>query len=208
MVEQDIKQDQEQGNKDIVEQDNKEKQEQDNRDMMDGEAWSETHQERKQIIIVCKDERDWINPETGKSYSDFNMCDINMIISKIIHNFKDSVIVLDDMGDKSNKFVAYYFTEGRRCKNQMIVMCHTPPQINNLARMCCDTIYIKTYNGGDLFKNFNLTYNSNQDFHGIINDLYRSHYNCTDGLADEFRYGMIEYNRKEKTYIIMIEIEL
>ena len=67
----------------------------------DGEAWSETHQDQKQdnknmverdrrsIIIVCKDERDWINPETGagEPYSDFNLCDKNMITSKNMHMF-------------------------------------------------------------------------------------------------------------------------
>ena len=109
MEEQDNKQDQEQDNRDIAEQDNKEEQAQDNKDMMNGEAWSETHQEQKPIIIVCKDERDWINPETGKLYSDFIMCGIKMITSKNIHNFKDSVIVLDDMGDKLNKDIAYFF---------------------------------------------------------------------------------------------------
>ena len=53
-----------------------------------------------------------------------------------------------------------------------------------------------------------MTYNCNHDFHGKINDLNRSFYNRTDGLTDELRYGMNKYNRKEKTYIIMIEIEL
>ena len=57
----------------------------------------------RSIIIVCKDERDWLNPETGKPYSDFNMCDINMITSKNIHIFQNSVIVFDDMGHKVNK---------------------------------------------------------------------------------------------------------
>ena len=36
-----------------------------------------------------------------------------MITSKIKSKFKDSVILLDDMGDKLNKDIAYYFTEGR-----------------------------------------------------------------------------------------------
>ena len=36
----------------------------------------------------------------------------------------------------------------------MIVMCHKPAQINNMARMSCDTIFITTYNGADLFKSF------------------------------------------------------
>ena len=54
--------------------------------------------DRRSIIIVCKDERDWIIPETGKTYSDFNICGINMITSKNVHVFHDSVIVLHDMG--------------------------------------------------------------------------------------------------------------
>ena len=53
--------------------------------------------------------------------------------------FKDSVIVLDDMGDKLNKDIAYYFTE-RHYNVQLIVMCHKPAQIINTARMSCDTI--------------------------------------------------------------------
>ena len=65
--------------------------------------------------------------------------------------FKDSVIVLNDMGDKLNKDIAYYFTEGRHYNIQMIVMCHKPAEIINTARMSCDTIYLTTYNGADLF---------------------------------------------------------
>ena len=33
----------------------------------------------KNIIIVCKDDRDWIDPESNKFYTGFNKCDINMI---------------------------------------------------------------------------------------------------------------------------------
>ena len=33
----------------------------------------------KNIIIVCEDDRDWIDPETGEFYIGFNTCDINMI---------------------------------------------------------------------------------------------------------------------------------
>ena len=33
----------------------------------------------KNIIIVCKDDRDWIDLETGEFYIGFNTCDINMI---------------------------------------------------------------------------------------------------------------------------------
>ena len=75
-------------------------------------------------------------------------------------NFKDSIIVLDDMGDnlnkKLNKDIAYSFTEGRHRNIQMIVSCHKPAQIINTARMSCDTIYLTTYKGADLFKNFNV----------------------------------------------------
>ena len=73
-----------------------------------------------------------------------------MITSKNMHMFRDSIIVLDDMGDKLNKDIAYYFTEGRDHKTQMIVMCHKPAQIINTVRMSSDTIYLTTYNGPDL----------------------------------------------------------
>ena len=63
-------------------------------------------QQAKNIIIVCKDDRDWIDPETGEFYIGFYTCDINMITSKNKSKFKDSVIVLDNMGDKLNKDIA------------------------------------------------------------------------------------------------------
>ena len=115
-------------------------------------------QQAKNISIVCKDDIDWIDPETDEFYIGFKTCDINMITSKNKSKFKDSVIVLDDMGDKLNSDIAYYFTEGRHYNIQMIVMCHKPAQIINTARMSCDTIYLTTYNGADLFKNFNEIY--------------------------------------------------
>ena len=87
----------------------------------------------KNIIIECKDDTDWIDPETGEFYFGFNKCDINMITSKSKSKFKDSLIVLDDMGDKLYKDIAYYFTEGRHYNIQMIVMCHKPAQIINTA---------------------------------------------------------------------------
>ena len=85
------------------------------------------------------------------------MGDLNMITMKNILTFKNSIIVLDDMGDKFNRDIVYYFTEGRNKNIQMIQMCHKPAQIYNMARMNCDTIYITTYNGADLFQNFNTT---------------------------------------------------
>ena len=102
-------------------------------------------------MIVCKDDRDWIDPETGEFYIGFNTCDISLITSKNKSKFKDSVIVLDDMGDKLNKDIAFYFTKGRHYNIQMIVMCIKPAQIINTARMSRYTIYLTTYNGADLF---------------------------------------------------------
>ena len=126
-----------------------------------------------------------------------------MITSKNKSKFKDSVIVLDDMGDKLNKDIAYYFTEGRLYNIQMIVMCHKPTQIINTARMSCDTIYLTTYNGANLFKNFNEIHKCEHNFNKTISELNSNYYNCTDGMSDELRYGIIKYNRKENTFIII-----
>ena len=159
----------------------------------------------KNIIIVCKDDRDWIDLETGEFYIGFNKCDINMITSKNKSKFKDSVIVLDDKGDKLNKDIAYYFTEGRHYNIQIIVMCHEPAQIINTARMGCDTIYLTTYNGADLFKNFNEIYKCEHNFNKIISELNSNYYNCTDGISDELRYGIIG---KRTLLLLLIRIEL
>ena len=126
-----------------------------------------------------------------------------MITSKIKSKFKDSVIVLDDMGDKLNKDIAYYFTEGRHYNIQMIVMCQKPAYIINTGRMSCATIYLTTYNGADLFKNFNEIYKCEHNFNKIISELNSNYYNCTDGMSNELRYGIIKYNRKKNTYIII-----
>ena len=37
--------------------------------------------------------------------------------------------------------------------------------------MGCDTIYLKTYNRADLFKNFNEIYKSEHNFNKIISEL-------------------------------------
>ena len=86
----------------------------------------------------------------------------------------------------------------------MIVMCHKQAQIINMSRMNCDTIYMTTYNGPYLFQNtiFNTIFKCNHKFHEIINELNNSHHNCTDGMADELRYGMILNNFNEDTFII------
>ena len=163
---------------------------------------NQNHDQAKNIVIVCKDDRDWIDPESNKFYTGFNKCDINMI-TKNMHEFQNCVIVLDDMGDRLNKDIAYYFTEAGHYNIQMIVMCHKPAQIINTARMSCDTIYLTTYNGPDLFKNFNEIYKYGPDFSKIISELNSNHCNRTDGMSDELRYGIIQYNKKENTFIIV-----
>ena len=112
-------------------------------------------QDRKQIVIVCKDQKDWTNLEKGKPYADFNMCEIT---SKNIDYFENSVIVIDDMGNKLKDDIAEFFAGGRYDDIQMMVLGHKPAQIVNTARVSCDTIYKTTFNGADLFKNFNEIY--------------------------------------------------
>ena len=62
----------------------------------------------KNIVIACKDDRDWIDPESNKFYTGFDKCDINMITKNNMHKFQNCVIVLD-MGDRLNKDIAYFF---------------------------------------------------------------------------------------------------
>ena len=80
---------------------------------------------------MCKDDRDWIDPESNKFYTGFNKSDINIITKKNMHKFQKCVIVHDDMGDRLNKDIAYYFTEGGQYIIQMIVMCHKQININS-----------------------------------------------------------------------------
>ena len=164
---------------------------------------NQNQDQAKNIVIVCKDDRDWIDPESNKFYTGFNKCDINMITKNNMHIFQNCVIVLDDMGDRLNKDKAYCFTEGRHYNIQMIVMCHKPAQIINTARMTCDTIYLTTYNGPDLFKNFNEIYKCEHNFSKNISELNGNYYNQTDGMSHELRFGIIKYNKKENTFIII-----
>ena len=157
----------------------------------------------KIIVILCKDDRDWIDPESNKFYTGFNKRDINMIKKNNLQKFQNCVIVLDDMGDRLNKDIGYYFTEGGHYNIQMIVMCHKPAQIIITARMSCDTIYLTTYNGPDLFKYFNEINKCEHDFNEIISELNSNYYNYTDGMSDELRYGIIKNNKKENTFIII-----
>ena len=130
-----------------------------------------------------------------------------MITKNNMHKFQNCVIVLDDMGDRLNKDIAYYFTEGRRYNMQVIVMCHKPAQIINTARMSCDNIDLTTYNGPDLFKNFNEIYKCEHDFSKIISELNSNLYNRTDGMSDDLRYVIIKYNKKENILLLLIVIE-
>ena len=58
---------------------------------------------QRPIVIVCKDARDWIDPESIMFYTGFKKCDISMITKNNMDKFQNCVIVLDDMGDKLNK---------------------------------------------------------------------------------------------------------
>ena len=45
----------------------------------DQDLRSSSTDQAKNIILVCKDDRDWIDPETGEFFIGINTCDINMI---------------------------------------------------------------------------------------------------------------------------------
>ena len=86
-------------------QEQEEKQEQDNEQDYEQEQKQMVEHDQRSIIIVCKDERDLINPETGNPYDEFNMCDISKIRTQYILKLQNSVILLDDMGDKFNSHI-------------------------------------------------------------------------------------------------------
>ena len=85
-------------------------------------SFTDQVQDQRSIVIVCKDDRDWIDPESNKFYTGFNKCDINMITKNNMHKFQNCVIVLDDMVDRLNKDIAYYFTEGRHYNIQLDII--------------------------------------------------------------------------------------
>ena len=126
-----------------------------------------------------------------------------MTTNKNIDKLKNSIIVLDDMGSEFSRHIKYCLTEGGHNNSQMIVMCHKPAQIDNMSRMNSDTLYITTYNEPHLFQNFNTTFKCDHKFHEIISELNSSYNNCTNGMADELHYGMIKYNNKEHTFIVI-----
>ena len=59
-----------------------------------------------------------------------------------ISAFRDNNLVLDEMGDKLTKDITKLFRTGRQENMKMIVMCHKPAQIVNMARTSAETIYI------------------------------------------------------------------
>ena len=59
-----------------------------NRDQNQDQNKIQNQDQAKNIVIVCKDDRDLIDPESNKFYTGFNKCDINMITKIICINFK------------------------------------------------------------------------------------------------------------------------
>ena len=51
-------------------------------DQSQNQNQNQDQDQAKHIIIVCKDDRDWIDSETGEFFIGSNTCDINMITSK------------------------------------------------------------------------------------------------------------------------------
>ena len=70
-------------------------------------SFTDQNQNYKNIVIACKDDRDWIDTESNKFYTGFNKCDMNMITKNNMFKFQNFVIVLDDMGDSLNKDIGY-----------------------------------------------------------------------------------------------------
>ena len=79
-----------------------------NGDQNQNQDQNQNKDQANNIVIVCKDDRDWTDPESNKFYTGFNKCDINMITKNNMHKFQICVIVLDDMGDRLNKDIVYF----------------------------------------------------------------------------------------------------
>ena len=82
------------------------------------------------------------------------MAAIEEITENNMDDFKDAILVLDDMGGKLNKQITYYFTSGRHHKFQVVVICHKPAQIDKTCSPSADTIYITSYNNTAFFQIF------------------------------------------------------
>ena len=60
-----------------------------------GEAWTNSHDrrsmvehDRRSLIMIRRDKKDWISPETGVPYAGFDMGDKNLITMKIYSKSK------------------------------------------------------------------------------------------------------------------------
>ena len=74
-------------------------------------------------------------------------------------------------------------------------MCHKPAQIDNTERPSTDAISITTFDGADLFKNFQDTYNCKHNFYEVIDDLSAYYYSYQHEMAEELRYGIISHKK-------------
>ena len=59
-----------------------------NRDQNQNQNQNQNQHQANNIVIVCKDDRDWIDPESNKFYTGFNKCDMNMNTTINMQNFK------------------------------------------------------------------------------------------------------------------------
>ena len=57
-----------------------------NQDQDQNQDQVQVQDQAKKIVIVCKDDRDWIDPESNKFYTGFIKCDMNMITKNILCN--------------------------------------------------------------------------------------------------------------------------
>ena len=57
-------------------------------------------------------------------------------------------------------------------------------------------------------KKFNEIYKCEHNFNIMISELNSNLNDCTDGMSDELRYGIIKYNRKEILLLLLKRIEL
>ena len=107
------------------------------------------------------------------------------------------------MGYKSNKKdIPYYFSEGRHHGIEIIFMCHKSARRDNLATASANTIYITTYNGGDLIDNFKNICICKL-FLKVIENLSCNHFICAHGIAERLRYCKIKFDKNDNSFIII-----
>ena len=72
--------------------------------------------------------------------------------------FIDCVLVIDDLVEQLNGKIKQFFSTGRHFKSQMIVMCHKPAELDNMACASADTIYIKLIKKRSLITSISLLF--------------------------------------------------